>query len=153
MCILNKWKPEAYRESGSVAWSEKKKWLWFVLNSALKLFDDEFRISRCWKFLLPLKLKKNFFVKCVWWSSWQENQVEVTESPTPETLSTILDTKVLTQQIAPRLSESSMTGLPAEQTSFLRIDTLSLENIHLYSFYFSDAVLPRAQTYQNFPKI
>ena len=79
--------------------------------------------------------------------------MEVTESPTSETLSTILDTKVLTQQIAPHLSESSMTGLPAEQTSFLRIDTLSLENIHLYAFYFSDAVLPRAQTYQNFPKI
>lgn len=78
-----------------------------------------------------------------------ENQV----SPTSETLSTILDTQVLTQQIAPRFSESSMTGLAAEQTSFLRISTLSLETIHLYSFYFSDAILLRAQTYQNFPKI
>lgn len=77
----------------------------------------------------------------------------MTESSTSETLSTILDTKVLSQQIALCFSESSMTGLPAEQTSFLRIDTLSLENIHLHSFYFSNAILSRAQTYQNFPKI
>ena len=130
---------------------KQKKWLWFVLNSAPTSCDDEFRISRFWKFLLPLKFKKKKKIckEGVVIIMAGENQV----SPTSETLSTILDTQVLTQQRAPRFSESSMTGLPAEQSSFLRICTLSLETIHLYSFYFSDAILLRAQTYQNFPKI